>query len=130
MTKIKFPPIETIIEKAREALNAGELQCQQDDFVPNSGCMYAGPCVLGAAFSPEERIKLDEYGAVDFIFGDYREYVEVDHFTREQEEFLTNLQENLNKQATQFKTDMTDFIRQQAETTFIDVMRKAKENLT
>lgn len=41
---------------ARKAFNAGQLQIQIDRGSP---CLYAGPCAIGAALTPEQRVKLD-----------------------------------------------------------------------
>lgn len=57
---IKLPPLAVIKAKALEALEAGKLQCQRDDFAPGiDGCFYSGPCAIGVALDEGARNSLD-----------------------------------------------------------------------
>lgn len=80
-----------IVAKAREAYLKGELQCQKADFQPGDDfvCLYASPCAIGAALTPEQREFLDARTAPRIRSLWYDGYVEC---SKDDMKFLDNLQ--------------------------------------
>lgn len=83
-----------VIEKARAAFLRGELQCQQDGFIPDSEdtfflCSYSGPCAIGASLSEEQRSFLDRQDAPRIRSLWYDGHIEC---SREEMLFLDELQ--------------------------------------
>lgn len=60
-----LPTKDEFVRRALAALDANELQCQRPDFDKDGNeCIYSGPCVVGAVFSPAEREYLDDLPVV------------------------------------------------------------------